>query len=270
MPYFRLSDGVPLYYSDQGSGRPLVLMHALMFDADYFWQKNIHQLAQDCRVIAVDLRGQGLSGKANHGYTIPQFAKDLEELLAHLGLENVVLAGLSLGGMVAIEYLRQFGADRVGRLVVMEMTPRLPSAEGWEHPTFGEFPEEAAKGYGDALRADRAVYDDFFQAAFLEPPSGDALDEMVAHTYLTPTEVAAEVIGRMAEHDIRDQIAHISVPTTFFYGYPNNRILPTPIGQWMQSQVPGSDLVLFENSSHSMFWEEPAKFNDELLKVVKA
>ena len=79
MAYCQLSDGVPLYYRDEGQGRPVVLLHALMFQADYFWQRNISELAKSNRVIAPDLRGQGLSGKPNHGYTIPQLAADLDE-----------------------------------------------------------------------------------------------------------------------------------------------------------------------------------------------
>lgn len=269
MPYFTTSDGVPLYYTDQGRGRPLVLQHALMFGADYFWQKNTGPLAESCRVIALDSRGVGLSGKPNGGYTIPRFAADLRELIEHLRLDDVVLAGLSLGGFTTVEYLRQYGPRNIGAVALMEMTPRLPSTPGWDHPTFGNFPEEMARGYGAALRANRSIYNDFFQAAFLVPPTGDELAAMVANTWLTPTDVAAEVIERMVERDDRDFIRTIPVPTAFFYGYPNNRILPTAVGQWLQQQLPGSRLVLFDKSSHSPFWEEPDRFNAALASFVR-
>jgi pimeloyl-ACP methyl ester carboxylesterase len=269
MAYFTTSDGVPLYYSDTGEGRPLMLQHALMFGGDLFWRKNIPALARGCRTIALDARGNGMSGKPNRGYTIPRLAQDLRELILHLGLSDVVLAGLSLGGFTSIEYLRTFGSDRLGALVLMEMTPRLPSAPGWEHPTFGNFPEEMARGYGAALRADRGIYNDFFNAAFLAPPTGRELADMLANTWLTPTDAAAEIIDRMAERDDRAFLGQIALPTALFYGYPNNRILPTAIGQWMQSQIPGSQLVLFERSSHCPFWEEPDKFNAELLHFVR-
>jgi pimeloyl-ACP methyl ester carboxylesterase len=269
MPYFTTSDGVPLWYSDQGRGRPLILQHALMFGAEFFWQNNAPELAKSCRVIALDPRGIGLSGKPNRGFTIEQFARDLRELILHLDLRDVVLAGLSLGGFTSLEYLRQFGNDRLGALALMEMTPRLPSIEGWEHPTFGSFPLEAAKGYSAALRANRAIYNDFFNAAFLQPPTGPDLAAMVANTWLTPTDVAAEVIDRMVERDERAFVREIRLPTALFYGYPNNRILPTTLGQWLNQQIPGSRLVLFEHSSHSMFWEEPARFNTELARFVR-
>jgi pimeloyl-ACP methyl ester carboxylesterase len=270
MAYCYLNDGVPLYYRDEGQGRPLVLLQALMFGADYFWQRNIFELAKSCRVITPDLRGQGLSGKPNHGYTIPRLAADLDELLTQLDLNDAVLVGYSLGGFVSLQYLQDFGSDRVGGLVLMEMTPRLPSAPGWDHPTFGDFPEEAAKGYGDALRDNRDIYNDFFQAAFLEPPEGAQLEEMIAQTYLTPTEVVAQLIDEMAEQDWREKLAATAVPTSLFYSYPNNRVLPTAVGQWIQQQIPGSELVLFENSSHVPFWEEAEKFNRELARLVDA
>ncbi len=269
MPYFTTSDGVPLYYVDKGNGRPLILQHALMFGADFFWQKNIPELARGCRVIALDARGNGLSGKTNTGYTFPRFAQDVRELILHLDLQDVVLAGLSMGGFTSVEYLRSHGADRIGAVALMEMTPRLPSTPGWDHPTFGNFPEEMAKGYGTAFRANRAIYNDFFNAAFLVPPVGAELAAMIANTWLTPTDVAAEVIDRMAERDDRAFIAKIPVPAAFFYGWPKNRILPTSLGQWMQSQLPDSRLVLFAQSSHSPFWEEPGKFNTELMRFVR-
>ncbi len=268
MANLTLSDGVPLYYIDEGAGRPLILQHALMFGADFFWQKNVPALARSCRVIAVDPRGQGRSGKSQHEYSIKQSAQDLNELIETLDLHDVVLSGLSMGGFVSLQYLKDFGAERVGRLVLMEMTPRLPSAEGWEHPTFGDFPEEAAAGYGNALRADRAIYNDFFQAAFRTPPDGAELEAMIAATHLTPTDVAADLIDDMARQDWRAELKDITVPTSLFYAYPNNNVLPTPVGQWIQQQIPGSELVLFENSGHSIFWEEPDRFNEQLARVV--
>lgn len=267
MACYQLTDGTPIYYVDRGTGRPLVLLNALMFSADYFWQKNLPELAESARVIAPDLRGQGLSGKPNHGYTIEQLASDLNELLEHLDLEDAVLLGYSLGGFVALRYLADYSTARTGHLALMEMTPRLPSAPGWDHPTFGDFSQEAAEAYGAELRNNRSIYNDFFQAAFLEPPTGDVLAEMVAQTWLTPTDVAASLVDEMVKQDWREAITGITVPTTLLYSYPNNRILPTPVGQWMAEQISGASLVLFDRSSHVPCWEEPEKFNRSLLAL---
>lgn len=265
MAYFTTADGTPIHYTDTGAGRPIVLLQALMFNADYYWQHNLPVLAERQRVIAVDHRGHGLSGKPNHGYTIERLARDLHELFEYLDLQDVVLVGFSLGGFVSLRYLKDYGGKRIGRLVLMEMTPRLPSAPGWEHPTFGEFPLEAAQGYSVALKADRNIYRDFFGAAFLEPPTGARLEEMLAQTYLTPTDAAAALMDDMAAQDWRDEMAGLELPVTLFYCSPNNKILPTPLGLWLNGQIEGSELTLFENSSHCPFWEEADTFNRALI-----
>lgn len=110
MPHAWLKDGTPLHYYEQGSGPPLLLIHALMYSARYFWKPNLGPLAQGARVIALDMRGHGESGKPNFGYSIEQIANDIEEFLELKKLDKVVIAGVALGGLVALNYLKQFGA----------------------------------------------------------------------------------------------------------------------------------------------------------------
>ena len=76
-----------------------------MFGADYFWQKNIPQLSQHCRVIAIDMRGHGFSGKPNGGYNIKQLASDINEVLVKLNLNDVVLGGMAIGALSILQYL---------------------------------------------------------------------------------------------------------------------------------------------------------------------
>ena len=264
MAYIELSDGTPLYYREAGDGRPLVLLQALMFPADYFWQKNIAALARTNRVIALDMRGQGQSAKPNFGYTIERLARDLHEVFEQLDLRDVTLAGLALGALVILEYYKTHGRDRLGRLALMDFTPRLVSAPGWEHPTFGDFPTEAADAYADTVRADRTVLKDFLAGSFADMPPADIFFEMAAQCYLTPTEAAAQLIEDMVRQDLRDVVGTITLPTLLIYGGPKNKTLPTAIGPWLQSRIAGCELVVFEESGHCPFWEEPDKFNDVL------
>ncbi len=261
MAYFELSDGTPLYYRDEGEGRPLVLLHALMFASDYFWQKNFDVLAEKNRVIALDLRGQGLSGKPNHGYTLSQLAKDLHEFLEAKDLTGVALAGLALGGLTILEYLTSFGSDRLDRLILIDFTPRLTSTPGWDHPTFGDFSEEAAAGFAAGTRADRSILRDFLAGTFGEQPTAEIFAEMYAQTCLTPTDAVADMVEDMARQDYREVVKSIDLPTLLLYAGAKNVTLPTAIGAWMHENIKGSDLVMFDDSGHSLFWEEPDKFN---------
>jgi non-heme chloroperoxidase len=261
MPYHVLSDGVPLWYDERGTGKAIVLLQGLQFPAGYFWQKNIDALAASNRVIMVDLRGQGLSGKPNGDHSVKKNAADLNEFLTSLGIDNALLFGVAFGGIVALQYLQDFGPERLRALGLCEMSPRIMSAAGWEHPTFGDFPEEAALGYGNGVRADRSVLDGFMFAAFAEPLDLETLAAMKAQMYLTPTETVAAIIDDMVKPDFRDFLPQIGLPTLLVYGRKNNPVMPGRVGAWMGDRIPNATLAELDGGGHSIFWEAPKAFN---------
>ena len=95
---WKASDGIELAYHELGAGRPVVLLHGLFSDAVMNWIKFGHaaRIAEDgFRVIMPDLRAHGLSGRP-HGpeyYPPGVLARDLRELIAHLGLDDFDLGG---------------------------------------------------------------------------------------------------------------------------------------------------------------------------------
>lgn len=271
MAYVWLKDGTPLHFIERGSGMPLVLLPALMYSARHSWRHNLDELSAASRVIALDMRGQGESGKPNFGYTIPALAHDLHEFLEIKHVDRAVVVGVALGGLVLLEYLECFGPKRIAAIAIVEMTPRLVSAPGWAHPTFGEFPPEAAAGFGAGVLADksRAGLRDFFAAGYASQPSETAMKEIMAESYLTPTDVVAHLCDEMVKQDKRHLLPNVPVPTLLMYGGAKNRILPTGVGPWMSQQIPGSRYVEFAASGHNPFIEEPAKFNAELLAFVR-
>lgn len=271
MPYLTLTDGTPLWVDDRGGdGPPLILLQGLQFDSDYFWQRNIDALASDNRVIAVDPRGQGLSGKPIGGHTITQAAADLDEIIRTLGLTRVCLVGVAFGGLIALRYIEQFGSSTLRSLVLCEMTPRLSSTDGWAHPTFGDFPVEAAAGYGDLVRADRGVLAGFLQAAFAQPNDDATMARIMAQTWLTPTAAVADYIDDMARQDFRALIPTIEVPLLALYGRKNNPVMPGDVGRWIAEAAPRGELVELANAGHSPFWDDAPAFNRAVLDFAAA
>jgi non-heme chloroperoxidase len=264
MAYLSLGDETPIYYTDDGKGKPIVLLQGLMLTAGYFWKKNRADIAKANRLVTFDHRSHGLSGKPLSGHSIKQSAMDLKEVLDQLDLKDVTLGGVAYGAMVMFEYLRHFGAHRIAKCAVIEAQVRLTNTPGWEHPTFGNFPAEAGAGFVAGCRQSRAPLKGFLGGAFSTPPSADIMNEMQIETWLTPTGAVIEYIEDMLAADYRADVAKIPVPTVFMYGRNNNMTLPTELGRWMHSQLPGSKFVTFDKSGHSLFWEEPEKFNREL------
>src|SRR3954452_10621292 len=102
------SDGVELAYHEVGSGRPVILLHGLFSDANMNWIKFGHAAriaARSFRVIMPDLRAHGLSARPHEPEHYPKgiLARDLRELVAHLGLTDFDLGGFSLGSRTTVE-----------------------------------------------------------------------------------------------------------------------------------------------------------------------
>lgn len=262
MPTFTLPDGTPLWFDDRGQGRPLLLLQGLQFPAGHFWQRNVEALAREHRLLMLDPRSQGLSGKGLGPHSLDQAADDLAAFLAAKGLAGVCLGGVAHGGMIALRYLERHGPARLRSLILCEMTPRLVSAAGWAHPTFGDFPPEAAAGFADAVRADRvAALGGFLLGCFAETPDAATLAEMTRETWLTPTAAVADYIADMVRFDCRDLLPAISLPTLLVYGRRNNPVMPGEVGRWMAGQMPNATLVELERAGHSPFWDDPDGFN---------
>ena len=79
MAFVTANDGVRLDYEEKGRGKPLVLIHGWSCSGAFF-RRNVEALAEDFRVVNLDLRGHGGSEKPDHGYRIHHLAKDVRDL----------------------------------------------------------------------------------------------------------------------------------------------------------------------------------------------
>lgn len=131
MPEFRTSDALRLWYEDQGDGPPLLCLSGLTrnsTDFDYV----LPYLLGEHRVIRLDYRGRGQSQRAPdwRSYTIPTEARDVVELLDHLGLDRVPIIGTSRGGLIGMA-LALTAKTRLGGLCLVDIGPVI-SPEGLE------------------------------------------------------------------------------------------------------------------------------------------
>lgn len=122
---FAQTNGIRLHYLDHGGdGPPLVLFHGLSANAHFFDALVEDGLGKGFRVIAVDLRGRGLSDKPATGYSIENHVDDVVGLLDHLGLEAVHVGGHSFGGLCVYDLVSRHPA-RVQRCIVLDTPPAI-------------------------------------------------------------------------------------------------------------------------------------------------
>lgn len=115
---YALVNGIKLHYVAGGSGTPLLCLPGWP-QTWYSFHKIALQLAKRYRVIVVDIRGMGTSEKPENGYDKKTMARDIYELIKHLGFEKVNLLGHDIGGMVAMSFAFNY-PEITEHLIVMD------------------------------------------------------------------------------------------------------------------------------------------------------
>lgn len=130
MAAFARTNNIRIHYLDYaGADPPLVLMPGLTNNAHSFGGLVHAGLNKARRVLALDLRGRGLSDKPDTGYGMADHAADVVGMLDTLGVEQVVLGGHSFGGMLAL-YMAAKYSERFSKLVIIDSAISWPSGTG--------------------------------------------------------------------------------------------------------------------------------------------
>lgn len=256
MPEFTTQDGCTLNYVDEGSGKPLVLLHGWSQSAAMF-KYQIRGLRRRYRVVALDFRGHGESAKPESGYRVARLAKDVYELLEMLGLHEVNLLGWSMGCSVIWSYFELFGSERLSKLVFVDEPPWVLNAEDYDMGSFAidelwplckeirETREEITRSFVDRM-------------VTIDLPKVEK-DWIVQENLKTPAHIAARLIFTHASTDWRDLIPRIDLPTLIVGA--KKSIVPWKSQVWLHEQIPGSTIEIFEEHGHLMFYEAFERFN---------
>ena len=125
MPYVKTPDGTEIYYTEQGSGQPIVMSHGWPLCSDA-WQVQLKLFADaGYRAIAHDRRGHGRSTKTYTGNDMGTYARDLAAVVEALDLRDIVLIGHSTGGGEVVRYAAQHGKGRVAKIITAGAVPPL-------------------------------------------------------------------------------------------------------------------------------------------------
>lgn len=112
------SQGIRIHFEESGSGLPIILGHSFLCSGE-MWAPQLPALSERFRVINVDCRGHGRSGRVEKRCGLYDLVADQLAVLDHLGIERAVWAGLSIGGMVALRAALT-APERVAALVLLD------------------------------------------------------------------------------------------------------------------------------------------------------
>lgn len=194
------SNGLRLHYLEHaGDGPTLLLMPGLTANAHSFDGLAGAGLVPAIRLLALDLRGRGLSDKPVSGYGLAEHAADVIGLLDRLGLERVALGGHSYGGLLGI-YLAAHHPERVTKLVVIDAAAEM-------HPETRQLIQPAIDRLGKPVPS----WEHYLAAVKLMPFFHNWWDAAIESYFRADVETLPDgrVVSRSSPAAITEAVAHV-------------------------------------------------------------
>ncbi|MBG0781658.1 MAG: alpha/beta hydrolase [Bacteroidales bacterium] len=272
----KLNSDIELAYVDEGKGdKTIIFIHGL---GSYLpaWKKNIAELSKDYRCIGIDLPGYGKSSKLPHSGKMTFYAEVVNQFAEALNLENIYIAGHSMGGQIAM----------VTSLTYPELVKGLILAApaGFEYFTPGQKEwfrnvmtlDGVMKTPVDAIQTN--LYYNFYKtpedAEFMIT---DRIAMRNASDFEAYSYAVVQSVKGMVDEPVLDYLENIKIPVLIIFG-ENDNLIPNRflnpgftknIAETGHSKLPNSTLVMLPKTGHFLQFENPEGFNKAVREFLK-
>ena len=264
---------VELFYTDWGTGRPVVLIHGWPLDHQ-MWEYQAVYLAQNgCRVITYDRRGFGKSSHPWQGYDYDTLADDLKAVLDALDLQDVTLVGFSMGGGEVARYFGRHGGARVAQVAfVSAVTPFLlktdDNPDGVDQSAFDDIVTGLTKDRADFLN-------DFGPQFYGSGPLGVGaavskaqLDWTLAMAMPASPKATLDCVSSWAATDFRADVPAVNVPTLIVHGKNDKAVPAESSADKLAALLPAATYLRYDGHGHGLHMTAKDQLNDDLLRFV--
>jgi pimeloyl-ACP methyl ester carboxylesterase len=250
-------DGISIAYEVRGEGEPaLVFIHGWCCDRSY-WEEQLPHFAEKYKVVAIDLAGHGESGLDRKEWTMGAFGEDVVAVVNKLNLDQVVLIGHSMGGLVILEAARRMPKRVIGLVGV-------DTLQNFED----KFTQEQIDDWFTPLRSNFAEATRNFVRTMFTPNSDPALVEKIATDMpSSPQEVglgALEGCVDFQNNEIIRVLQEVQAPITCISSdkYPTNV-------ETNQRYAPSFQAKIMSGVGHFNMMEGPETFNRLLEETIQ-
>ncbi len=276
MPILKIPSG-SIYYEIHGQGLPLVCIHGA-WSSHKWWKYQVTFLSQKYQVLTYDLRGHGQSLSLTNNYDLPSLVADLKFLLQKIGIDETVLMGWSLGGMLSLEYCLCHPQTIKALILISTRAQRQPI---WKKKIWLSL-LRARLNLMINLAAPRKF--NFREASF--PEEKRLLDEelkKMSSASIHPETYEwlktdfqsfnANSYWSIAQNLWHWEISHeklktIAIPTLILAG-EQDRLTPLSFAQSLQRTLPNSRLVIIREGGHLLPLEHPHQVNTYIAEFLQ-
>ena len=257
----------------EGKGKQILCIHGITASCR-FWDCLASALAPHHRVIAMDLRGRGLSDKPPTGYSIEHHCKDILALMEDQGLERPVLMGHSLGAFISLVFSAQY-PQRVDRLILVDGGGKL--SETQMARVFSGI-KPSLDRLGQIFPSLEAYLAQMKQAPYLQPWNS----YMETYFRYEIEEVRGGVRSRVHPKHIEEEAKNLGkVDSSQFYSKAtsptlilratkgmlaeDDLLLPEDVADRMAREIPNARKVDIEGTNHYSILFQPNKQRDQTI-----
>lgn len=236
------------HHTVDGSGETIVLLNSLGATLD-MWQPQVVPLSTRFRLVRLDFRGHGgtpfETGADPARLSVDDLARDVLDLLDHLGIGRAHVVGVSLGGVVGMRLAYKWG-DRLLRLALVSTAAKIGTAEGWQERA------DLVRAAGCAAVSGPAM-DRWFSPAFLADHPETVAGFRERFDACDPEGYAAccEALGRT---DLREQVPEMYVPSIVLSG-TEDEVTTVADAAFLEERLPNARKVLAEGAKHLLTTE---------------
>jgi non-heme chloroperoxidase len=255
--------GTRLHIVETGNpgGRPILFLHG--FSQSWLaWSRQMDSnLAQDHRLVAMDLRGHGLSEKPHDAYGDSRlWAEDIDAVVRSRGLERAVLCGWSYGALVILDYLRHYGEAAVAGIHLVDAITKLGSDAALSVLTPEFIALVPALMSADAEESVRGLTS-LLRLCFAEEPAEPDLYLMLGYNAAVPPHVRQALLSRSFDND--DLLPKIRTAVLISHGAAEAVVKASAVEQH-RAGLPHAQVQMIPNAGHAPFWDAAAAFNASL------
>jgi len=275
VPFIDVGDG-KIYYEITGKGKDLILIHGA-WTSHAWWRWQIPVLSKNYRVLSMDVRGHGLSMPLQGTYSVEGFSRDLEILTERTGIDDIVLVGWSMGGLISMQYCLDH-VSRVKALVLiatrghknsqMKRKIRIQYLRArLNFLTKIVAPRKYDRETGQFLDDEDEIKNEI--GNMLSPSvSQEIFDWVMTELRNRPATNYYEVARSIWGWGPGEELKKIRVPVLIMVG-EDDRSTPPHFSRLLHSILSASELVVVKNAGHCLTLECPDVVNNEIIGFLK-
>ena len=244
-------NGIGLAYERRGKGTPLLLVHGFPLD-HHLWDEVVPLLEDTFDMIIPDLRGFGESTTVDSFYSLEDYASDLAGLLDHLGIQKAAIAGHSMGGYIALAFVRLF-PERVRGLGLVA-SQVVADTEERKQGRYKSAAEVAEHGIGSVVEM---MAPKFTPDESLQSYARQSMERQQPGAYIGALKAMAERV------DSTPLLSSFNFPVVVIHG-DADALVPIDRAREVKAALPQAHLVELSGAGHMPMMEDKEKTAEAL------